>query len=317
MYMKQNILTIIAALFCITLQAQEIKVKSFTVLERDLYPRVHERLDLNGEPCAVVKISVPKVRSFFFEGNIIGDPIYTPGEVVIYVCGGTKSIEIKSNDYGSMNYKFPQTIKKQVSYKLSLRVEMTNEQRNKLLEKRMKKEYKAKMKEYEKDGWKHFGSSRTLDVALLSHYDKLRELGENGTEIVGIASRFRSRNVGKQMAANAACVTYAQQASSYVKGRVVSELSGNGIETTDEMDKFYAAYERQIEKEIKGEMSESYAIIRDLKDGTYEMQVYYIIDEHKASEARIRACEDAMKEEAVAQEKAQMVSNFVCEGFEE
>lgn len=314
---KRRILTVVMTLLCMALQAQDLKEKSFALLERDLYPRVHERLDMNGEPCAVVKISVPKSKSFVIEGNIIGEPIYSPGEVIVYVCGGTKSIEIKSDDYGSINYKFPQAIKKQVSYKLSLKIEMTDTQRDKVLEKRIKREYKAKMKEYEKEGWKHFGSSRSLEVALLSHYDKLRELGDEGTELVGIASRFRSKNVGKQMAANSACVTYAQQAGSYVKGRVVSELQGNGIEPTDEIDKFYAAYERLVEKEIKGEMSESYAIVRDLQDGTYEMQIFYIIDTHKASEARIRAFEDAMKEEALSQQQAEMLSGFIREGFDD
>lgn len=52
---------------------------------------------------------------------------------------------------------------------------------NKLLEKAQKKEYKAKIKEFKKEGWKLYGSSRTIEVALLTHYDKLRQLGENGT----------------------------------------------------------------------------------------------------------------------------------------
>ena len=187
---------------------------------------------------------------------------------------------------------------------------------NKVLEKRLKKEYKTKIKEYEKEGWKLFGSSRSLDVALLLHYDKLTALGEDGKELVGIASRFKSKNVGKQMAINSACVTYAQAAGSHVKGRVVSELAGDGIDTAGEIDKFYAAYERLVEKEIRGEMSESYAIIRSIGGGEYEMQVYFIISEHAASEARIRAFEDAAKESEVARQHAKQVANFVREGFE-
>lgn len=187
---------------------------------------------------------------------------------------------------------------------------------NKVLEKRLKKEYKTKIKEYEKEGWKLFGSSRSLDVALLLHYDKLTALGEDGKELVGIASRFKSKNVGKQMAINSACVTYAQAAGSHVKGRVVSELAGDGIDTAGEIDKFYAAYERLVEKEIRGEMSESYAIIRSIGNGEYEMQVYFIISEHAASEARIRAFEDAAKESEVARQHAKQVANFVREGFE-
>ena len=75
------------------------------------------------------------------------------------------------------------------------------EAQNRTLEKARQKEYKTKIKEYKKEGWKLFGSSRSLDVALLSHYDRLNNLGEDGREVVGIAAKFKSKNVGKQMAA--------------------------------------------------------------------------------------------------------------------
>lgn len=39
------------------------------------------------------------------------------------------------------------------------------------LKKAQKKEYKTKMKRYEKEGWTLFASSRTLEVALLKHYE--------------------------------------------------------------------------------------------------------------------------------------------------
>lgn len=187
---------------------------------------------------------------------------------------------------------------------------------NKALQKALGKEKKEKMKEYKKEGWKLFGSSRSLEVALLSHYDKLAELGEDGREVVGIASRFKSKNIGKQMAANNACISYAQQAGSSLKGRVVSDMSGDGTTGEKEFDNFYAAYERQLEKEIKGEMTPSYAIIHDNGDGTFELQEFYIVSESAASKARIRAMEDAMKESEVAQKHAQKISEFVREGFE-
>lgn len=53
-----------------------------------------------------------------------------------------------------------------------LTVPVANAQ-NKVLQKAIKKEYKTKMKEYKKEGWKLFASSRSLDVALLKYYDKL------------------------------------------------------------------------------------------------------------------------------------------------
>ena len=53
----------------------------------------------------------------------------------------------------------------------------TVQAQNKALEKAQKKEFQKKMKEYKKGNWKVFGSSRTLEVLLLQHYDKLNALG--------------------------------------------------------------------------------------------------------------------------------------------
>lgn len=190
-------------------------------------------------------------------------------------------------------------------------------QNNKALEKALKKEFKEKKKELKKGKWQIFGSSRSLDVVLLSHYDKLNTMGEDAREIVGIASSFTSKNVGHQMAINNACITYAQQAGSSVKGRIASDMAGDGIDADAEFDHFYAAYERLVEKEIKGEMQESFSIIREKEDGTFEMQTFFIVSEKAASKARIRAMENAAKESAAAQKYAEKVSEFVREGFKE
>ena len=48
---------------------------------------------------------------------------------------------------------------------------------NKQLEKELKKEYKTKLKEYKKDGWNLDATSRSFEVILLQHSDKL----QNGT----------------------------------------------------------------------------------------------------------------------------------------
>lgn len=199
---------------------------------------------------------------------------------------------------------------------LVLLVPVVNAQ-NKALEKALKKEYKTKMKQYKKEGWKLFASSRSLDVALLKHYDKLETLGENGYEIVGICAKYKSDNVGHQAAINNACNTYARNAGSHVKGRIVSDMASNGDDTDVEFDKFYAAYESLVEKEIKGEMVESYAIYRELGNGEKTMQVYFIINEDAATKARIRAFENALKESEAAQKYAEQVGEFIKEGFKQ
>ena len=184
-----------------------------------------------------------------------------------------------------------------------------------VLKKAQKKEYKAKMKEYKREGWKIFGSSRSLDVALLRHYDKLNQGGDDVFEVVGVASSFKSKNIGKQTAANNACNTYAAQAGSVIKGRIVSDMGANADDMSSEFDHFYAAYERLVEKEIRGEMNESFSIIRDKGNGTFEMQTYFIVNENAATKARIRAFENAAKESEAAQKYAEKVSKFVKEGF--
>ncbi len=181
------------------------------------------------------------------------------------------------------------------------------------LKKAQKKEYKTKMKRYEKEGWTLFASSRTLEVALLKHYEKLD--AENAKEESGTASRFKSKNVGLQMAINNACIKYAQSAGSYVKGRNISEAYGNAVDASGEFDRFYAAYERLVEKEIRGEMELSYAVIKSNGDGTYEAEVFFIVDEVAASKARMRALENAAKESEAARKWARGVSKFVQERF--
>lgn len=188
---------------------------------------------------------------------------------------------------------------------------------NKQLQKALNKEKKEKMKEYKKEGWKLFGSSHSLDVALLSHYDKLEQLGADGKEVAGVATKFKSKSIGHQMAINDACLTYSQQAGSTLKGRVISDMSGDGTDAVAEFDHFFAAYERLVEKEIKGEMQESYSIIRDNGDGTSEMQTFFIVSESAASKARIRALEDALKESEAAARHADKIAAFVREGFTE
>lgn len=197
-----------------------------------------------------------------------------------------------------------------------LLVPMANAQ-SKALNKALQKEYKQKMKDLKNKNWELFGSSRSLEVALLTHYEKLNRLGDEGREEVGIASKFKSKSVGHQMAINDACVKYAQKAGSHIKGRIVSDQQGDGITTDTELDNFYAAYERLVEKEIKGEMKESFNVIRDLGDGTFEMQSYFIIDEATASKARMRAMENAIRESELARKHAQKVSDFVREGFKD
>lgn len=187
------------------------------------------------------------------------------------------------------------------------------------LSKAIKKEYKAKMKQFKKEKWELYGSSRTLEVTLAKYYEAM-EANPNVREIMGNAARFKSKTVGHQSAINDACRTYAQQCGSIVKGRVDSDLASDGLDVNSEFDHFYAAFERLVEKEIQGELQEKFSIIRqigsDKDEAIYEMQTYFLVDEDAASKARIRAYEQALKESEAAQKMATKIGDFVKAGFE-
>lgn len=188
------------------------------------------------------------------------------------------------------------------------------------LEKARQKQFQTKLKEFKKDGWTIFGSTRTLDVALLEHYEKLKS--PNAVEEVGLATAFISKNVGQQSAMNAACNNYARRAQSMIRGRVLSDIFNDADDVPAEFDKFYAAYESMVVKEIKGEMQPSFSVIRSKgKDNNgkevFEMQSFFIVDEDAASKARIRAMESAFNESNMAQKYAKQVSEFVRTKVEE
>ena len=179
------------------------------------------------------------------------------------------------------------------------------------LSKSEKKSMKAKIKEFNKQGWQIFGSTSTIDLALEKHMLKLQS--EDAIEVPGIASSFKSKNVGKQMALNSAMTNYASMMDSEIKGKVVSDMQGDGEFSETEFEKFYAAFKRSVETTIKDELKESFSIIRDKGNGTSEMQTFYVVDKKAASQARVRALEQAGKESVAAQLYAKVVQKFIEE----
>ena len=163
--------------------------------------------------------------------------------------------------------------------------------------KEAKKEYKQKVKRYQKEGWQIFGSSHTLEVALLSHYEALEK--EGITEVAGFATST-NKNIGKDKLMMSACTSYAQMIGSNIKGRIIEDMGSTlTTEELSEFDNFYAAYENNVKAEIKGELRPSYTVIRETTvhgKPAYEFEALYLLDEAGASRARIRAFQNAAKE---------------------
>ena len=168
-------------LFVSVVQAQDVK-PTFEVLEFDLLARTKPRLDINEVPCAVLRISAADIKGYEFEGNIIGDIVYGPGEALIYMTNNSKNVTIKSDLFGTMNYQFPERLRKQVVYKLSLKVEAPEEtykekeladvmkQSKKQLKKRSTKTARQEAKQFKKEGWKTAPGTIPMEKQLDKSY---------------------------------------------------------------------------------------------------------------------------------------------------
>lgn len=175
--------------------------------------------------------------------------------------------------------------------------------------KTLKKEVKQKTKELTKGGWEIFGSARTIEVALAKHYARLESNEKDLVGIVGTAPRFTSKNVGHQMAFSSAANQYALMTSGTVRGLVENNSSSDGANTANEVDNFIASFIREVEYSVKGELEESFSVIREIEPGVYEMQSFFIVNKNSDSEAKIRALKNAAKENNVSAELTQQLVN--------
>lgn len=114
------------------IQAQEL-VPKFRVLDRDMLARTKVRVDINEDPCAIVRVSASDIETYTFEGNIVGNVVYQPGEALVYMTKGSRNITIKSNKFGMLKFDFPEKLEKQVVYKLDLKLVLPEDQKRKTL----------------------------------------------------------------------------------------------------------------------------------------------------------------------------------------
>ena len=186
-------------------------------------------------------------------------------------------------------------------------------QNSKTMQKEAKKEYKRMMKRMKDEGWKIYGSGRSDEMTLLTHLQKLNDPNDETQVIMGTCSQCKSKNVGNQRCMSSACVTYANEAGVQLKGRIAEDMNADANNADVEFDRFYAAYSSKVEKEIRGELVRSYGLIRENKNGTYEMEVYYLLSENKAAKARKRAFEQAAEESQAGQDYGEKIRKYVEE----
>lgn len=102
--MKHFLLLAMIMLAALCASAQEMRVLSMRMESMDLTAATHQRLDLNGVPCAVVKVQMPEGAAF--EGSIIKPVEYRTGEYWVYMPANSKALRVKHGSAKPLQVSF-------------------------------------------------------------------------------------------------------------------------------------------------------------------------------------------------------------------
>lgn len=175
-------------------------------------------------------------------------------------------------------------------------------------------QYQEKMQKFVKDGFIISGSSSTLKVALLKHYEEL----DSGKyeEIVVSSEGCPTINLCSRKSLADAQTEYAAVANSFVRGKVASEGGYNAAGTTEDekaaLDRFYAAYVQYVSANISGRLKRSFAIQKKINNA-YKYEGYYLVEKEAARMARMAALKKAQKETEQNIQWGQTIENWVNE----
>lgn len=178
--------------------------------------------------------------------------------------------------------------------------------------KALTKDVKKRVKELKKEGWTLQASASTLDYVMLKYRTYMEEDEENRIAITGLATA-KNIKIGRESAIMNGITSYAGRAKAQVVGKMKSILSGDETSgTSDEIDKFGAAYEAGVNAKLGGLVKQHFVLLREKKDGTKEFNVFMSLDEAKAKKAREEAAEKAKKKTALG-DLSKQVEEFIGE----
>lgn len=177
-------------------------------------------------------------------------------------------------------------------------------------------ELNEKLQQLEQAGWQVHGSTRTLRGKLREHYAKM-DANPDFYEVIGTSSGCRSVTVCRASAFNAVCVEMATRMGQDLKGKAMRDMGvDEGAEVPAEYNRFQEACISKFQGAIKGELEESFALIRKGADGLNNYEVYYLVDKQSARKKRSQAIRDALEESNLHQEYAKSVEKFINDEVE-
>lgn len=98
MFKKFSTLFLLLFAVIVSMQAQEMTVKSFEYLVNDLTARTKRRNDINDNPGAVIRVGIA-LQGVVFEGNVLGEPLYNTGEYLVYMSAGSRKLTVRHPNF--------------------------------------------------------------------------------------------------------------------------------------------------------------------------------------------------------------------------
>ena len=104
-FKKSSVLFLLFFAAIMSVQAQEMSVKSFKYLEKDLTARTKRRNDINDNPAAVIRVGIA-LQGVVFEGNVLGEPVYNTGEYLVYMSAGSRKLTVHHPNFLPLEVTF-------------------------------------------------------------------------------------------------------------------------------------------------------------------------------------------------------------------
>ena len=186
---------------------------------------------------------------------------------------------------------------------MSARQPAMSEKQQEQARKSIVKEARKQARQKEKEGWR-VEQTGLMETVIAEHREKLTIRGLE--ERIGTADSFKSRSLARTQCLNNAVKEYATEVSGVIKGKMVSSDVSND-DAARQAENFKGDFEQRMAAELAGELRISYSLYRKNPDGTYDMEVYYVVDPEGAHSAKLRAAKYAAE---LAQLDAQWVEEI-------
>ena len=102
----RTILLSLTLMMTLIVSGQEFQVRSFRLAANDISAVKYQRLDLNGNPCALIKVGLGVQGAKFPSTEVVGDVKFDTGEYWVYVVDGTKKLKVMHNNYAPLYIDF-------------------------------------------------------------------------------------------------------------------------------------------------------------------------------------------------------------------